>query len=55
MPNKNFSFLIPLTEEEKQKYEQKRRREGLTSQGLMRKLVLNFINEETGNDINTNI
>ena len=40
-----YQLIVPLTEAEKAKYEAKRRSEGKTSQGCIRKLVLGYIGE----------
>ena len=42
----NYQFIVPLTEEQKAKYDVKRRGEGKTSQGCLRKLVLRYIGED---------
>ena len=52
MEVKNYQFIIPLTEEQKRKYDSRRRALGLTSQGLLKKKVLEFIGE-AGNDEHT--
>lgn len=44
MPNATVrTFLTYLTDEEKHKYKEKCKVEGLTSQGAIRKLILEFI------------
>jgi hypothetical protein len=40
------TFLAPLTDDEKRRFKEKCKREGLTSQGAMRKLILEFIRTE---------
>lgn len=40
------TFLAPLSDEEKEKWKKKCKNEGLTSQGAIRKLILEFIAEE---------
>jgi hypothetical protein len=37
------TFLAPLSEDEKKRYKEKCKVEGLTSQGAIRKLILEFI------------
>lgn len=41
----NYQFIVPLTESQKARYDAKRRSEGKTSQGCLRKLVLGYIGE----------
>jgi hypothetical protein len=46
VPNTEMrTFIAPLTDEEKRKYKEKCKVEGLTSQGAIRKLILEFIGE----------
>lgn len=40
-----YQLIVPLTEDEKAKYEAKRRSEGKTSQGCIRNLVLTYIGQ----------
>lgn len=42
----NYQFIVPLTETQKARYDAKRRSEGKTSQGCLRKLVLVYIGED---------
>lgn len=47
MPDTSMrTFVAPLSDEEKKKYKEKCKVEGLTSQGAIRKLILEFINAE---------
>lgn len=46
----NYQFIIPLTKEQKAKYDQMRKRNGQTSQGCMRKLVLTYIGEQANDE-----
>ena len=45
MAEKNYCFLIPLTDEQKKLYDKKRKQEGKTSQGLMHQLVLEYLSK----------
>lgn len=46
MAEKNYCFLVPLTEEQKRLYDKKRKREGKTSQGVLHSLVLEYLKGE---------
>lgn len=41
----NYQFIVPMTDAEKAKYDNKRKVEGKTSQGCMRNLVLRYLKE----------
>ena len=43
---RKYQFIIPLTAEQKAKYDAKRRENGQTSEGCMKRLVLNYIGED---------
>ena len=40
-----YQFIVPMTDDEKAKYDDKRRTEGKTSQGCMRNLVLGYLKD----------
>ena len=42
---RKYQFIIPMTKEQKRKYEQKRKAEGKTSQGCLKSLFLQYIGE----------
>lgn len=43
MEEKNYFFLIPLTEEQKAAFDKLRKKEGKTSQGILRQIVVNYL------------
>lgn len=44
---KNYQFIIPLTDEQKRSYDNKRKKDGKTSQGCLKTLVLHYIGEDS--------
>lgn len=45
-----FQFIVTLTKSEKLKYDLKRKREGKTSQGCLRSLMLAYIGESENDE-----
>ena len=45
-----IQFIVPLSKDEKLKYDLKRKREGKTSQGCLRSLVLKYIGESENDE-----